>query len=52
MKIKGFFKSVFKVFGRKGKVMYCLMDNHFHFVIQIRCGKEVTQGFSNFLILR
>jgi REP element-mobilizing transposase RayT len=33
---KRFFKSVFKVFGRKGKVVaYCLMDNHFHFVIQI-----------------
>jgi hypothetical protein len=46
MKIKGFFKSVFKVFGRKGKVvMHCLMDNHFHFVIQIRCGKEVTKVF-------
>jgi hypothetical protein len=28
---------------------YCLMDNHFHFVIKINAeGKRVTQGFSNF----
>lgn len=29
---------------------YCLMDNHFHFLIQLNTnGKDVTQGFSNFL---
>lgn len=27
---------------------YCLMDNHFHFVIKVNNEKEVTQGFSNF----
>lgn len=28
---------------------YCLMDNHFHFVVKIDAeGKNVTQGFSNF----
>lgn len=26
---------------------YCLMDNHFHFVIQINSEKEVTQALSN-----
>lgn len=26
---------------------YCLMDNHFHFVIQINNEKEVTQALSN-----
>jgi hypothetical protein len=36
MKIKGFFKSVSKYLGGKVKLLaYCLMDNHFHFVIQI-----------------
>ncbi|NHM02698.1 transposase [Flavobacterium difficile] len=27
---------------------YCLMDNHFHFVIKVNNEKKVTQAFSNF----
>jgi REP element-mobilizing transposase RayT len=48
---KRFFLNQFsKYLGGKVKLLaYCLMDNHFHFVIQISdVEKEVTQGFSNF----
>jgi putative transposase len=37
------------LFGKISIFAYCLMDNHFHFVIQVNEKPEiVTQGFSNF----
>jgi REP element-mobilizing transposase RayT len=46
---KVFLNQFSKYLGGKVKLLaYCLMDNHFHFVIQISVEKRVTQGFSNF----
>jgi putative transposase len=48
---KAFFLNQFsKYLADKISILaYCLMDNHFHLVIQLNKGSEiVTQGFSNF----
>lgn len=49
---KEYFLKLFDKYlsGKVAVLAYCLMQNHFHFVIQINSAEEkVTQSFSNFL---
>lgn len=48
---KSFFLRQFSKYllGKVAVLAYCLMDNHFHLVIQLESDTmEVTQAFSNF----